>query len=131
MVRIRDGGAGACGGRVIASLLFRASLRRFDRACESPLHAQAETLRRILRQASATGIGREHGFAAIAKDRNAASVITQYQSTIPVRTHAGFQAELNAVREGDWARLCPSQPQFFAMTAGSTGNCCRTSRSIT
>src|SRR5262249_17705703 len=39
----------------------------------------------------------------------------------PVRTSAEMRADLDAVYHGDWRRLCPSRPIFFAMTAGSTG----------
>ncbi|MBK7367241.1 MAG: GH3 auxin-responsive promoter family protein [Candidatus Eisenbacteria bacterium] len=43
------------------------------------------------------------------------------QEAVPVRTHAEMREDLDAVYEGDWQRLCPSRPLFFAMTAGSTG----------
>jgi hypothetical protein len=106
---------------VIADLLFRRSHRAFLAACEHPLAAQAARLRQVLRQAERTTFGRRAGFGTIARIASDAAMIGAYQDAVPVRTHAAMRADLDAVYEGDWQRLCPSRPLFFAMTAGSTG----------
>jgi GH3 auxin-responsive promoter len=106
---------------MIASLLFRASYRRFLAACRTPLDAQARCLRRVLRGAADTEIGCAHDFAAVARIRDAAAMIAAYRERVPVRPYGDMRADLEAVYTGDWRRLCPSPPVYFAMTAGSTG----------
>jgi GH3 auxin-responsive promoter len=106
---------------MIASLWFALSYRRFLAACRDPLGAQARVLRRILRQAAHTRIGEAHEFSRIARLRDDRQVIRTFQAAIPIRSHAAMREDLEAVYAGDWRRLCPSRPLFFAMTAGSTG----------
>jgi hypothetical protein len=106
---------------MIASLLFRLSYRRFLRACRTPLAAQARCLRRVLGQAAATDAGRTHDFARIARLKGDAELIAAYQGRVPIRPYRDMGADLEAVYAGDWRRLCPSRPIYFAMTAGSTG----------
>lgn len=106
---------------MIASLLFRLSYRRFLKACRTPLDAQARCLRRVLRRAADTHVGRAHDFAGLARVRDAAGMIAAYRERIPIRPYRDMSADLEAVYAGDWRRLCPSRPVYFAMTAGSTG----------
>jgi GH3 auxin-responsive promoter len=106
---------------MIASLLFALSYRRFLAACRDPFGAQVHVLRRILRQAAHTGIGEASEFLRIARLRDDGQVIRTFQATVPIRPHAAMRDDLEAVYAGDWRRLCPSRPLFFAMTAGSTG----------
>ena len=107
---------------MIASLLFRLCYRRFLAACRTPLDAQARCLRRVLRQAAGTHVGRTHDFAGLARVRDAAAMIAAYRERVPIRSYRDMRADLDAVYAGDWRRLCPSRPIYFAMTAGSTGN---------
>lgn len=106
---------------MIASLLFALSYRRFLAACRDPFGAQARVLRRILRQAAHSRIGEAHEFSRIARLRDDREVIRTFQAAVPIRSHAAMRDDLEAVYAGDWGRLCPSRPLFFAMTAGSTG----------
>jgi len=106
---------------MIASLLFRLSYLRFLRACRTPLDAQARRLRRVLRRAADTHVGRTHDFAGLARVRDAADMIAAYRERVPIRSYGDMSADLEAVYAGDWRRLCPSRPVYFAMTAGSTG----------
>ncbi|MEO5616145.1 MAG: GH3 auxin-responsive promoter family protein, partial [Candidatus Eisenbacteria bacterium] len=108
-------------GRVIANFLFERSYRAFIAARATPLRAQAARLRAVLVQAERSDIGRRAGFAGIGRIADAAAMIRSYQDAVPVRTYAAMQEELDAVYAGEWQRLCPSRPVFFAMTAGSTG----------
>ena len=116
---------------MIASLLFHLSYRRFRHACDRPLEAQARRLRRILEQAQDSGIGRRHDFAELAGITDPAVMIREFQRRIPIRAYHEMRADLDAVYAGDWQRLCPSAPIYFAMTAGSTGqlSTCRSPRS--
>lgn len=106
---------------MIASLLFRISYLRFLRACRTPLDAQARCLRRVLRGAACADVGRTHDFASLARLRDAAAMIAAYRERVPIRPYRDMRADLEAVYAGDWRRLCPSRPVYFAMTAGSTG----------
>jgi len=106
---------------MIASLLFRLSYRRFLKACRTPRAAQARCLRRVLRQAAATDAGRTHDFARIARLPGDAEMIAAYRDRVPIRPYRDMSADLEAVYAGDWRKLCPSRPIYFAMTAGSTG----------
>lgn len=106
---------------MITSLVLSWKYRRFQAACERPLEAQAAQLRRILRQAASTGIGHAQDFAKLARLADPIALIETYQNRIPIRSYREMRADLDAVYAGDWQRLCPSRPVFFAMTAGSTG----------
>lgn len=106
---------------MIASWLFDRSYRAFVAACETPLRAQSARLRAVLHASERTDIGRRCGFARIRRIADDAALIRAYQDAVPVRTHAAMRADLDAVYAGDWRRLCPSRPVFFAMTAGSSG----------
>jgi len=106
---------------MFASWLFNLSYRRFRTACETPLEAQADRLRRILRQAANTEIGRTNGFADLSRQADPVALIREYQKRVPIRSYQQMRGDLDAVHAGEWRRLCPSRPLFFAMTAGSTG----------
>lgn len=106
---------------MLAHWLFKLSYRRFLRACETPLEAQADRLRQILRQAADSDIGRANDFAALSRVTDPIALIREYQERVPIRSYQEMRADLDAVYAGDWQRLCPSRPIFFAMTAGSTG----------
>jgi hypothetical protein len=106
---------------VIASLLFRASYRRFLAACHRPREEQARRLRRVLAGAATTEFGRAHDFAALARVSGARALIAAYRNAVPVRPWRETQPDLDAVYAGNWRRLCPSRPLCFTMTAGSTG----------
>jgi hypothetical protein len=107
---------------MITSHLLAYGYRRFLRQCADPLTAQAHQLRRILRQASGTDFGREHGFAGLARVAGPQVLVREYQARVPIRSHSDMRAELDQVHAGQWQRLCPSRPIFFALTAGSTGD---------
>lgn len=106
---------------MISSLLFDLSYRRFLSACRDPLSAQTSRLRRILRQARHTVIGRANDFAGLARIPSAARMIESFQERIPIRSYGEMRPVLDAVYAGDWQQLCPSRPLYFSMTAGSTG----------
>ncbi len=106
---------------MIARLLFRLSLRRFLHACEDPFAAQMAVLRRVLRQAARTEIGRRADFAGLSRMRDGFEMLRLYRERVPIRSFEEMRADLEAVHAGDWQRLCPSAPIYFAMTAGSSG----------
>ncbi len=107
---------------MLTSLLFDWHYRRFLAACRSPWQAQASRLRAILRQAADSAVGRDYGFAELARLREPSAMVREYQRRVPIRSYHAMRADLDAVYAGEWRRLCPSQPIFFAMTAGSSGD---------
>ncbi len=106
---------------MLASWLYHLSYRRFRAACETPLEVQADRLRQILRRAAGTDIGRANDFAGLSHLADPVALIREYQKRVPIRSYQQMRGDLDAVHAGDWWRLCPSDPLFFAMTAGSTG----------
>jgi hypothetical protein len=108
---------------MIASLVTRAALAGFRRACRDPLAAQAGALRRILRDAAHTELGRRCGFEDLVALRDPVRLVQAYRERVPVRPFAAMRGELDAVYAGEWRGLCPSAPVFFALTAGSSGAC--------
>lgn len=106
---------------MITTALGRLSWWRFRSACRDPLAAQARRLRRILSGASGTEFGNHNDFAGLARIDNPVQLIRAYQERVPVRDASAMQADLDAVYRGNWRRLCPSPPLWFAMTAGSSG----------
>jgi hypothetical protein len=106
---------------MLPSLLFRWSYHRFLAACRDPLAAQAERLQKILRQSARTGVGRECGFDRIAAIPDAVQRIAAFQAAVPLRSWREMRDDLERVYAGDWQRLCPTRPLYYALTAGSTG----------
>ncbi len=106
---------------MIASALFHLAYRRFREACAHPLAVQATQLRRILRLATGSDVGRRHGFARMARISDPGAMIAAFQQEVPVRSCREMRGELEAVYAGRWRTLCPSPPRWFSMTAGSTG----------
>jgi hypothetical protein len=106
---------------MIAEALGGLAWARFRRACRTPLAAQARCLRRTLRAAADTGFGREHDLAGMARLADPLELIAAYRERVPIRDAAAMRADLDEVYAGNWQRLCPSRPLWFAMTAGSTG----------
>lgn len=106
---------------MITSAVGRFSFWRFRAACRDPVRAQAARLRRILAAAASTEIGQRYDFAGVARTADPVEMIRTYQRCLPVRSSSAMQHDLDAVYRGDWQRLCPGPPLWFAMTAGSTG----------
>ncbi len=106
---------------MIASWIFRAHWERFQSTCREPLAAQARTLRRILRAAAGTSLGRSHGWLELSRTRDPDELVRRYREGVPIRSYSAMCRDLEEVYSGRWQALCPSAPIFFALTAGSTG----------
>lgn len=106
---------------MIADLLADWHWRRFDSACATPKAAQIDRLRAVLRSGADSRAGRLHRFARMAAISDPKALLAAWQREVPVRTHAQMQAQLDRVHHGDWQELCGTAPEYFAMTAGSTG----------
>ena len=84
-------------------------LAQFD-----PVEVQRQTLRRLIRRATNTRFGRNHGFGLIA-------TVDQYQSRVPLRTYEALwrdylQADAPRLDSTTWPGLIP----YLALTSGTT-----------
>jgi hypothetical protein len=97
-------------------LRLYARFRRRRLARQDAVAVQEATLRRLLRRATATGFGREHGFTRI-RDRQA------FQAAVPLRRYEDFwsvywQPAFPLLEDCSW----PGHIPFFAASSGtSTG----------
>lgn len=90
---------------------------QFERACRDPARAQRRVLQRIVRRATNTAFFAELGLDRVPSQQR----LEAFRRRVPVRTSAAFAPWLERARHGDWRAICPSEPFFFSLTAGSTG----------
>lgn len=84
-------------------------------------HIQADTLRQLLRKASSTVFGREHGFARLAAITDDAEIQRAYRDAVPLRDWLGFKDHIERMREqGEPDVLWPGLVRRFAQTSGTT-----------
>jgi hypothetical protein len=81
---------------------------------------QRSQLRQLLRQASGTVFGREHGFAKIAELDNS-EIVEAYRKSVPVQDWYAFKDHIARMREGGEPDvLWPGLVRDFAQTSGTT-----------
>lgn len=81
---------------------------------------QREQLRRLLRLASGTEIGRAHGYARLAS-LDDASLLPAYRSEVPIADWLGVRERVLRMRdEGEADVLWPGRVDHFAQTSGTT-----------
>ncbi len=81
---------------------------------------QRAQLRRLLKAASRTVVGRRHGFARIA-DLDNSEMLRAYRATIPVADWYAWRTEIARMREGGEPDvLWPGLVKDFAQTSGTT-----------
>ncbi|GBD35834.1 hypothetical protein HRbin36_00949 [bacterium HR36] len=105
--------------RTAAQVLFRKlALRRLARLDHMDMAAHQEaTLLYLVRKATDTRFGKEHGFARI-------RTVGDFQQRVRLRTYEDFwrdywQATFPDIQGSTW----PTQPPYFALSSGtSTGN---------
>lgn len=83
---------------------------------DDPEQLQLKILSKILRQNRHTAFGKQHQFAQI-------NDYEGFCRSTPVRSADEYAAYLDAIYQGDHRQICRQKPFFFAMTAGSTGQC--------
>lgn len=97
-------------------LRLYAAWRARQLACQNAAAAQHETLLRLVRQAAATGFGRDHGFARIRG-------LDDFRAAVPLRRYEDFwsaywQPAFPVLDDVSW----PGRIPFFAASSGtSTG----------
>lgn len=81
---------------------------------------QREQLRRLLRLAAGTEIGRAHGYARLAS-LDDASLLPAYRSEVPIADWLGVRERVLRMRdEGEADVLWPGRVDHFAQTSGTT-----------
>lgn len=82
---------------------------------------QARALRDLLRKASGTEIGREHGFARLAEIDDPAGMIAAYREAVPVGDWYSVRERIARMREGaEPDVLWPGLVRRYAQTSGTT-----------
>jgi len=93
-------------------LLARA--RRFQESCADPEAVQAKLLRDIVARQTATGFGRDHGFADI-------RTVADFRRRVPVGDYERLAPYIERVKAGDTAALlADDRVRLFALTSGTT-----------
>lgn len=100
--------------------LFQAIAQRFYFlklwACKNnPKIKQLKILAKILKDNKNTDFGRKYQFEQL-------DCYEQFRSKVPLQNSQEYQAWSATVYQGQSDAVVKQQPQFFAMTAGSTGN---------
>ncbi len=86
----------------------------FDAACDRPVEAQSARLDAILREVSATVVGRAHGLAP-------GMGLAAFRDAVPVRAHAGWSAWLDRVAAGEPSVMTRAPVRMLLETSGTTG----------
>jgi hypothetical protein len=112
----------AVGWALRARVAARAQKLRDERFwTTSTARIQGETLRSLLRRAARTEIGREHGFARIARIDDHAERLAAYRATVPVTDWYGISDRVARMREqAEPDVLWPGLVKRFAQTSGTT-----------
>ncbi len=82
---------------------------------------QIEQMTGLLREASGTRFGREHGFARLAQISDPRDRVTAYRSAVPIADWYAFKDHIASMREGGEPDvLWPGLVKHFAQTSGTT-----------
>lgn len=100
-------------------LACRRALAGYTRRLATGDQCNAEVLRGILRRHAASHIGRRHGFAGLARERD---VEAAYRRALPVAGYEGFAADFQRMAAGEADLLFPGRPRMFVSSSGTTGD---------
>ncbi|MFI3314648.1 MAG: GH3 auxin-responsive promoter family protein [Rikenellaceae bacterium] len=79
----------------------------------NPLECVDMQLKQLLQCCEQTSYLKERGIKA-------SSSYEEYASRVPIVTYEDFVTEIESVMNGDWQRLCPSRPDWYAKSSGTT-----------
>jgi len=94
--------------------------RPLERLADTPVEAQAVTLRRILSANAATTFGMRHHFAATADFGDIGDIAT-FRDRVPVQHYDDLRPFIEAQRTGNVPALTAEAPVLYAQTSGTTG----------
>jgi hypothetical protein len=102
-------------GRLVLWVKAPRSLRHFRALCRTPVQAQDDLLRQILKANADTEFGRRHGFGAITS-------FEQFQERVPISAYEDLEPYITAEMQGQPNQLTKDPPVLFTTTSGTTGN---------
>ena len=112
-------GSGGWKGRVAGP--WARQVRRDDLARNAdPGVAQAEVLQALIKRASGTVFGRDHGFDALARMAGSAEQAAAFREAVPLREYEGLKAYVEMAVAGEADVLWPGLPRYFCKTSGTT-----------
>lgn len=74
---------------------------------------QAQVFQQLIRKASATQFGQEHGFAQIQTPK-------EFAQRVPIRDYEALKPWIERIENGQNGVLWPGRPAYFAKTSGTT-----------
>ncbi len=99
------------------SLLIRPFARYISRDIArwsaQAVECQDRIFKELIRKASQTAFGRDHGFADIQSHQD-------FTRAVPVRDYEGLRAYVDRIKAGEADVLWPGKPKYFAKTSGTT-----------
>lgn len=97
-----------------AAKIFAAYIQRqIDSWTAKPVETQKRVFKDLLKKASGTEFGRDHGFENISSYR-------EYAARVPVRDYEELKPYVEKVVAGEKDILWPGKPIYFAKTSGTT-----------
>ncbi|NJW51989.1 GH3 auxin-responsive promoter family protein [Salinimicrobium oceani] len=97
-----------------AAKIFAAYIRRqIDSWATKPVATQKRVFQQLLKKASETEFGKDHGFKNISSYR-------EYAARVPVRDYEELKPYIEKVVAGEKDILWPGKPIYFAKTSGTT-----------
>ena len=97
-----------------AAKIFASYIRRqIDSWASKPVETQKRVFEELLRKASETEFGKDHGFRNISGYR-------EYAARVPVRDYEELKPYVERVVAGEKNILWPGKPLYFAKTSGTT-----------
>lgn len=100
-------------------LACRQALARYQGQLPAGRSANARTLRGILSRAAATGLGRRHDFARLARQPD---VEAAYREALPVTDYAACREDFARIADGEADVRFAGRPRLFVSTSGTTGD---------
>ncbi|NJY61489.1 GH3 auxin-responsive promoter family protein [Salinimicrobium sp. CDJ15-81-2] len=97
-----------------AAKIFASYIRRqIDSWASKPVETQKRVFEELLKKASETEFGKDHGFRNISSYR-------EYAARVPVRDYEELKPYVEKVVAGEKDILWPGKPLYFAKTSGTT-----------
>ncbi|MFI3322294.1 MAG: GH3 auxin-responsive promoter family protein [Rikenellaceae bacterium] len=97
----------------LIKLYYSQRIKEIDKFRRSALEVAENQYSYLLKLLSQTQYGEERGVKEGLSYRD-------FTSKIPVVTYEDISTEIEAVVRGEWQRLCPSKPKWFAKSSGTT-----------
>ena len=95
--------------KIFASIV----VKRINKWASKPVETQHKVFNKLIKDASLTSFGIDHGFASIQSH-------IDFVKSVPVRDYEGLRPYVDRVVNGETDVLWPGKPLYFAKTSGTT-----------